>query len=342
MGDKRISIADVAREAGVSITTVSRIINNVDYPVSADVRARVEETVRKLNYLPNLAAQRLRSSFNNVIGLIVRDIDNSHFAEIAKGATERAMASEYLCFVCNTGRSAESELRFHELLWMNRVQGIILSGGGLDNERYREMLVRQVDRSKRFGLRLVACAPQHIDMPMVGVDFRAVARMITAHVADSGHRRIAFLTGRADVLTAKDHVSGYRDVLESRGIPFDPALAGHGDFTEQAGHDLCRDLLARLDGADGVTAIIGGSDAMAIGILHALHELGLTIPDDISVAGIGDMPMAPFLQPPLTSVRIPRYEIGARAVDAILSADAQPAHVVLPCSLVERQSVRKL
>ena len=339
MGDKRISIADVARQAGVSITTVSRIINNVDYPVSADVRARVEEAVKSLNYLPNLAAQRLRSSFNNVIGLIVRDIDNSHFAEIAKGATERAMAYEYLCFVCNTGRSAESELKFHELLWMNRVQGIILSGGGLDNERYREMLVRQVDRSKRFGLRLVACAPQHLDMPMVGVDFRAVARMITAHVADSGHRRIAFLTGRADVLTAKDHIAGYRDVLESRGIPFDPDLVGFGDFTEQAGHDLCRDLLMR---AEGVTAIIGGSDAMVIGILHALHERGFAIPDAISVAGIGDMPMAPFLQPPLTSVRIPRYEIGARAVDAILSADPQPAHVVLPCTLVERQSVRKL
>jgi len=335
----RISINDVAKRAGVSITSVSRIINNVDYPVSADIRSRVEDAVRELNYLPNAAAQGLRSTFSNVIGMIVRDIENSHFAEIAKGATERAMAHGYLCFVCNTGRSATNELSFHELLWKHRVQGIILSGGGLDSEDYRQMLHRQLERGRRFGLRLVSCAPQGVDIPLVSIDYKEVARLITANLADAGHRRIAFVTGREDVLTCRDHVLGYRGELAARGIPHDPNLVGFGDFTEEAGYELCRAL---LDRGTGMTAICCGSDPMAVGVIHALSERGLSVPRDISVAGIGDMPMSRYLSPPLTSVRIPRYEIGVQAVEAILAEDEAPSRRILPVALVERQSVKRL
>jgi LacI family transcriptional regulator len=258
MGNRRISIQDVAKHARVSITSVSRIINKVDYPVSTEIRRRVEQAIQELHYSPNLSAQRLRSSFNNVIGIIARDISNSFFAEIAKGATERAMAHGYLCFVCNTGRNAASELEFHELLWKNRVQGIILSGGGLDNEEYREMLQRQLERSRRFGLRLVACAPQGVDIPLVSIDFMAMARLITGHLAGRGHRRIAFVTGRPDVLTSHEHLLGYRAELAARGLEYDPGLFACGDFTEQAGYELCRGL---LDRKAGMSAICCGSDA---------------------------------------------------------------------------------
>jgi LacI family transcriptional regulator len=339
MGDRRISIQDVADQAGVSITSVSRIINKVDYPISAEIRRRVEQAVQDLNYSPNLAAQRLRSSFNNVIGIIARDIANSFFAEIAKGATERAMSHGYLCFVCNTGRVAASELEFHELLWKNRVQGIILTGGGLDSPEYRDMLQRQLERSRRFGLRLVACAPQGVDTPLVSIDFRAMARLITGHLAGRGHRRIAFITGRPDVITSHEHQHGYRAELAARGLPFDPALFVCGDFTEQAGYELCRGL---LDRKAGMSAICCGSDAEAIGVIHALTERGLAVPDDVSIASIGDMPMAAYTLPPLTTVRVPRYEIGAQAIETILARGEAPANRIFPVELIERQSVRKL
>jgi len=339
MKNKRVSIEDVAKRAGASITSVSRIINNVDYPVSEDIRSRVLKAIEELHYSPNLAAQRLRSNFNNVIGIIVRDIENSHFAEIAKGATESAMKHEYLCFICNTGRSAESELKFHELLWKNRVQGIILTGGGLDTPQYREMMQRQIDRYKRFGLRLVACAPQGFDLPLVGIDFKEIGSLIAAHLADAGHRRIALVTGRADVLTSRAHCDGYREALEARGLEYDPALTAFGDFTEQAGYELCKGL---LDRGAGMSALCCGSDLMALGAIHALSERGLAVPRDVSLASIGDMPIAAYTQPPLTSVRIPRYEIGAKALEMILDPEKKPTRCIFPVELVERQSVRRI
>jgi len=337
VGSHRISIQHVARHAGVSITTVSRIINNVDYPISDDIRRKVEQAVQELHYSPNLAAQRLRSSFNNVIGIIARDISNSFFAEIAKGATERAMEHGYLCFVCNTGRNAATELEFHELLWKNRVKGIILSGGGLDTEAYRKMLQRQLERARRFGLRLVACAPQGVELPLVTIDFCAIARLVTGYLIERGHKRIAFITGRPDVITSQEHLRGYRSELTVRGLGIDPGLGACGDFTEQAGYETCRGLLERRAGMTGVCC---GSDAEALGVIHALNERGLGVPSDVSVVGIGDMPVAGYAKPPLTTVRVPRYEMGARAVETILAEGEAPPLLFLPCELIERESVK--
>jgi len=340
MNKKRTSINDVARRAGVSISTVSRIINNTAYPVSAELRRKVLQAVEALHYSPSIAAQGLRRGSSNVVGLIVRDIADHYFGDIARGVTERAMQLGCLAFVCNTGRNPESEMRYHELLWQHRVQGIILGGGGMDTPEYRRILGRQLQRCEQYGLRLVGLGPQGLGMPAVTVDYAQVARTITERLLAAGHRDIAFITGSRQVFTSQEHIAGYRAPLESRGVAPQETLVLYGDFTEQAGYERCRHLLS---GGRRFTALCAGSDTIAIGVLHALNEAGLRVPDDVSVIGVGDIPPARYMAPPLTTVRIPRYEMGVRAVEIATGEVPVPDHpVMLSPELVERRSVRRI
>jgi LacI family transcriptional regulator len=338
--NRRISIADVARHANVSIATVSRVINATGYPISPEVRIRVQAAIEALEYTPSLAAQRLRSDFNNVIGLITRDISNSFFGEIAKGATERAMELGHLSFICNTGRNPANEMEFHELLWKNRVRGIILIGGGFDTTEYHNLLRRQVERCKRFGLKLVANTPQGTELPTVSVDLAAIAAQMTQYLVDHGHRTIGLITGEQGVLTSKGHLSGYSTVLENRGLPFHQGLVRLQAFTEECGYTGCNEL---LNHSPRPTAICCGCDPIATGVLHALHDAGMSVPGDVSLISIGDTPIACHLRPALTSIRVPRYRMGARAVELILANEPDMRHTeLLPTEFIVRDSVRDI
>jgi len=337
---KRVSIGDVAKLANVSISTVSRVINNTGYPVSKDVQERILAAVKQLYYIPNLAAQSLRSDFSPVIGLIVRDIAEAYFGEIAKGATERAMELGYLAFVCNTGRKPANEMQFHELLWKNRVRGILLVGGGIDTPEYRHLLEQQLDRCNRFGLRLIANAPQGIEVPTVTVDFIAMVAQATKYLIDRGHRNIAIITGDAIVTTSLVHASGYRQALHEAGIAEDPGLIQFESFSEQGGYTKCCVLMERNPRP---TAILCGCDPIAVGVLHSLHDLGLTVPGDLSLISIGDTAIAGHLRPALTSMHVPRYQLGARAVEKmLLDGTGKIESEYLPTTLIERDSVRTL
>lgn len=338
---RRVSIADVARRAGVSITTVSRVINRVDYPVSESLKARVLEAVEALQYAPNRAAQGLRHEFSNLIGLIVRDISDGFFGEIAKGVTTRAMQKGYLSFVCSTGRNPENELEYLELLWQHRVRGIVLTGGGFDTPEYRDILSRQLERRKRFGMRIVAVGSQKVKLDIVTVDYRKIVRSMTRYLIERGHERIALVTAQEKVITSQEHLEGFRWGLRQCGIAFERDVVEFGDFTERAGYEACKRLLAR---SNDVTAICAGSDTIAIGVIHALTESGKRVPEDISVIGIGDLPQAQFMKPPMTTVSVPRCSMGERAVDMILEESPSTAteRVVFETQIIERKSVMRL
>lgn len=336
----RVSISDVAALAQVSIATVSRVINNTGYPVSKDAQKRILKAVKELNYTPSFAAQRLRRDFNPVIGLIVRDIANSFFGEIAKGATERAMECGYLSFVCNTGRDAKNEVEFHELLWKNRVRGILMIGGGIDSREYQKMMEKQIQRSERFGLRIVVNSPQGVAFPMVSVDLEKISSEMTQYLLDKGHRSIALITGEQGVLTSRSHFKGYANALESRGVKVEMGLVRLEAFTEKCGYTACVDMLKYNPRP---TAICCGCDPIATGVLHALSEANLRVPEDVSLISIGDTPIASHLRPALTSVHVPRYDMGARAVDLILSDELDTNHVeYLPYRFIERESVQSI
>jgi LacI family transcriptional regulator len=338
---ERVSIEDVAKLAGVSITTVSRVVNNINYPVSEKIKKKVLTAVEELHYIPNNAAQQLKKKFNNIIGLIVRDISDPYFGEIAKGVTERASELGYLSFVCNTGRNPENELRYHEILWQHRVKGIILAGGGLNSQEYIAELNEQLERNRKYGLRIVALAPQGFDMPYISVDNIEVGRIITQYLIDKGHKRIAFISGPKNVFTAEERLQGYLMALKENIIPFNKSLVVNSDFTWKGGYEACRELLLN---SSGVTGICCANDNISIGALHALKEKGFHIPDDVSMISVGDITQAQYSDPPLTTVAIPRYEMGKKAVDVIVNEKALEIdlNMMFQAKIIERFSVKNL
>lgn len=335
---KRVSIRDVARAASTSVSTVSRVISNPSYPVSRELRERIQKAIKELNYAPDSAAQMLKKGFNNILGLILRDIANPYFGEIAKGVTEQAMKKGFLCFVCNTERNVENEIHYLELFWRHKVKGVILAGGGIDVRSYRSILHRYIARSHQYGIRIVGLAPQILDLPLVTIDYQKAAQTILQYLIERGHRRIAMISGMETVLTSREHFKGYREVMEMHRIPFDASLFLYGDFTEQEGYDCAR----RLDiKGKGITAIACGSDAIALGVIHYLSEQGIRVPEDVSIIGIGDIPQSKFTVPPLTTLHVPRYEMGVRAVDMITRTEEPMLgeKVLFTPSLMERKSV---
>jgi len=338
---KRISIRDVAKAASTSVSTVSRVISNPTYPVSPELRERIQKAIKELNYSPDSAAQMLKKGFNNILGLILRDIANPYFGEIAKGVTEQAMKKGILCFVCNTERNVENEIHYLELFWRHKVKGVILAGGGIDVRSYRTILQRYVARSHQYGIRIVGLAPQILDLPLVTIDYQKAAFTILQYLMERGRRRIAMISGMETVLTTREHLEGYREALKMRGIPFDGSLFLCGDFTEQEGYDCARKL--DIEGK-GITAIACGSDAIAIGVIHYLSERGIRVPEDVSIIGIGDIPHSKFMVPPLTTLHVPRYEMGVRAVEMITRPEEpmRGEKILFTPTLMERKSVATL
>jgi len=340
----RNSIRDVAREAGVSITTVSRVLNNVDYPVSADLKRRVLNAAQLLDYSPNISAQSLRKTSVDLIGLIVRDIDFDYFGQIARGVTEGSLEKGCLAFVCNTGHNLEKEFAYHELLWQHRVRGVIIAGGGIIDERYREIVSRQHRRMNEAGLKMLALAPQGLDVPCLCYDHEALGFSMTSYLINAGHRDIAFLSGPANVVTSGELLAGYHRALAEQSIGSGDGLVQYGSFDEEGGYSSCCDLLQ-----SGVkfTGICAANDNMAVGAIRALREIGLEVPQAVSIVGIGDSPAGRFASPKITTFDTMRYDLAAQAVDMVLGSSEVYAELrcdrgTLPFKLIQRESVRRL
>ncbi|WP_312521480.1 LacI family DNA-binding transcriptional regulator [Anaerospora sp.] len=333
----RVSIEDVANLAGVSITTVSRVINNKDYPVAEKTKKKVLKAVKELNYFPDFTAQNLRNNFSNTIGLITREISDPYFGIIARAVTERASYYGVLSIVCNTGRNPVNELQYHDLLWQHKVRGIILSGGGLDADDYRDKLQEQIKRYNDHGNRIVSLAPQGLEMPYVTIDNRATGEMITDYLVDLGHRKIAFLGGPEQIYTASERVKGYKLSLTKHGLTFDPSLLHHGQFSWESGYEAARRLLLENREFSGICC---ANDDIAYGVLQALKEQNIQVPGQVSVISIGDLPLSTHIDPPLTTAQVPLYDMALRAVDVIMDG-SKPDHnasLIFKTPIVKRLS----
>lgn len=336
--DHGITIVDVAQRAQVSVTTVSRIINNVSYPVAAKTREWVLKAIEELQYSPNKAAQGVRKNISDIIGLIVRDISDSYFGEIAKGVTNEASKLGYLSFVCNTGRNPHDELKYHDLLWQHRVKGIILTGGGLDQMDYKQKLLQQLERHKKYGLRIVTLAPQGVIMPYVMINDFEAGRSVTQYLIDHGHRKIGFIGGPQRIYTSMERYNGYQNAMQAAGLNCGTEYTVSSDFSQSGGYEACRQLLQQVSDC---TAICCANDNIAIGAMSAIRKSGLKTPKDISIISIGDISEAKYMHPPLTTLRIPHYEMGKKAVDYIVNSE-EDIKITMNASIVERQSVRSL
>ena len=311
------TIHDVAKYAGVSVTTVSRVLNNSSHPVNQETRARVMEAIEALNFVPNQLARALASDKTRLIGVIVGDGSDPYFANIVRGISASAQENGYLTIICNTERVPEAELEFLRLLRDYSADGIIFAGGGLLEPNCKDELVELVNYLKAQHVPLVALSNQYLDMPQVKIDDVEAAREMTGHLIGLGHRRIGFITGPMGLITSPLRLKGYTQALEKVSIAYDPGLVIEGDFTYESGRQAAEQLM-RLETPP--TAIFGSNDREALGCLFKLKELNIQVPEQVSVAGFDDIETTQYVNPPLTTVHVPMQTIGVLGVKQFLRA----------------------
>jgi LacI family transcriptional regulator len=331
-----VTISDVAAEAGVSVATVSRVVNDSGYPVRPATRARVLAAIEKLDFRPNELARGLLLKSTRTVGLAIPDIANPYYPLISRGVEDVASAHGYTVVLGNTDRDAAKSERYIDTLLQKQVDGLILAGGGTD-------FTRAAERFARRGTRVVFIGRPGPRWPSVRVPNTEAAVRAVEHLADLGHRRIGFIGGGPGLTSAQDRLEGYRRAVRERGLDDDEALRAAGDFAEASGYRATTDLLAL---SPPPTAIFAANDRMAIGALAAAHDAGRRVPAELSLVGFDDIPMASYMRPALTTVALPHYEMGASAMRLLLDqvgagpadGDGDPPVVRLDAHLVTRDS----
>lgn len=326
-----ITIFDVAREAGVSYSTVSRVINNKG--VSADKSERVLRAMAELGYVANAQARSLAGGKSNIIGLLVHSLTVEYFGEIARGVDEALAASHFDLMLYTTHRRKGRESAYVTRLTRNLVDGLVLVLPR-NAEAYLETL-----RHRRFPHVLIDHQGLSFDVPSIGATNWQGGYDGTRYLIELGHRRVGFITGDMALGCAQDRLSGYQQALRDAGLPADPALVREGDFLQPQAFRCTNDL---LDLAQPPTAIFASNDVSAFGVMEAVRNRGLRIPDDVSVVGFDDIPQGTQVHPSLTTVRQPLAEMGRAAVELLFTyidePDASIKRIELPTELIVRQS----
>ncbi len=335
---RRATAQNVADLAGVSRTTVSFVLNKVPgMRISDETRQRVLDAVRQLNYHPDATARRMVKGRTSIIGFVLRQTPDQVFAdrflpEVLHGLCEAASAQGYHLLI-EPAPPNEQTGDYTRLIRERHVDGIILSGPRFDDQDLMRL------HAEGVPIVLMGQLP-NTDLPFVDVDNVGGAAMATRHLIELGHRRIAFISNARPAYTASaDRLTGYRQALAKADLPFDEALVRYGDFTPASGEAAMIDLL-RIKPLP--TAVFVASDTVAVGALKAVRAAGLTIPHDISFVGFDDIPLIEYIEPPLTTVRLPAYGLGWGAADLLIrrinNEVIRRPTVLLETELVVRQS----
>lgn len=312
-GPRPATIIDVAREAGVSFKTVSRVLNG-ETNVREQTRERVMSAVKALDYRTNHNARNLRARQSRIICLLYANPSRNYIGEVHLGALQRCQTEGYSLITedCSTNSHAVLALRSE-----NRLAGAILTPPLSDDAELIALL-------REHRVPFVRIAPSSSEEPGrdVAIDDRAASREMTGYLIGLGHRRIGFIRGADTHNQAGARFEGYRDALEAEGIPFDPALVEQGDFTFDSGIAAAESL---LDLPQRPTAIFASNDDMAAGVIAACYRRRIQIPQELSVAGFDDTPLAATISPSLTTIYQPSRELAAEAVELLLEEIAAPS-----------------
>lgn len=330
---KSITIHDIARKAGVSPSTVSRVINN-NTPVAEEKRRRVLAAVSSLGYRPSALAQSLARGRSGVAGVLTQDIASPFYGEILKGIEQGLGGSGYHPMVASGNWRGDDERDALELLRSRQVDALIVMGGQLADEH----LHRAAEQTPLVVVgRLVA----GLEAQCLRVDDRRGAYRATQYLIELGHRRIAHITGHLGHHDSTERRAGYLEALADAGIPSDPQLMVEGDFSEKSGLLATDELLRR---SARLTAIFAANDQIAYGARLALFRRGIRVPDDVSLVGFDDQPGSAYTIPPLTTVRQPTVEMGRAAAHAVCSLlDGAPlALPIFATTLIIRESATML
>lgn len=328
--EKKPTIRDVASTAGVSASTVSRVLNSSsNIHMKAETRERVLAAIRHLNYTPTRSAQRMRRQRRDIIGILLPDISNPYFSLLARGAESIAFENGYSTLICDSNHSEERESRYLDLLIAEQVDGIVFIPVGVpDWPRLRRLL--------DHGTRIVA-ADRCLD-GILGVEAAnwQGSHDLTQHVIELGHRSIAYVAGPADVQTTQDRLRGFMDAMAEAHL--EPVAMPFGNYTFDSGMQLSSAILD--DGP--VDVIMGGDDLVALGAIRAAEARGLRVPEDLGVTGFDSVPLLSLIHPTLTSVRIPVFDIGREAMSMLVrhmgSSDSVEQRKVLDVEIIPGSS----
>lgn len=335
------TLEEVAQLAGVSRSTVSRVVNQ--HPnVRPEVRERVWKVIRQTGYQPHAAARSLASRRSRVIGLIIPQavttlFTDPYFPVLLRGIADSCNAHNYHLMLSLFSHRrvhdprTRQDLLYQQILRSRYLDGVVVASAPLDDPIFSRLL----EESVPF---VIIGRHPHERANYVDVDNVVSARMAVEHLLRLGHERVATITGPLNMFAAQDRLEGYRQALAARGVPVDENLIAEGDFTEQGGRAAMQRLLPYRP-----TAVFAASDMMAVGALRVLREAGLQVPEDIAMVGFDNIPLASMVEPALTTVRQPIEQLGSMAVELLISLLQNPGQetvhrMVLPTELVVRAS----
>lgn len=328
---RMVTLNTIAEEARLSVSTVSRVLNRVPNAASAATTARVLSIAESLGYVPNAQAAALRTGTSMAVGLIIADISNPFFAEIAVALEQRLLQRGIGLLVANTGNNPDLERQYVRLMAQNRVQALIVAPTSNEGEHLKE--------AQRFGIQVVL-----IDTPIEGLDVDSVLvddeqaiEGAVAHLIGLGHERIGYISGHQRILSDVERLKGWSTALEKAGLEVDRELVVSGEFTELGGLRAASRLLAL---PEPPTAIVAGNNFMAIGAIRSARARGVRIPDDLSLVSFDDMDWFDLADPMITAIRQPVEEIGTLVSDLVLAGkkSSRGVNYVLKTSIIVRES----
>ncbi len=327
-----VTIYDVAREANVSMATVSRVVNG-NPNVKPTTRKKVLEAIEKLGYRPNAVARGLASKKTTTVGVIIPDISSMFFAELARGIEDIATMYKYNIILSNSDQNLNKELHLINTMLGKQVDGIVFMGGKITEDHIKEF------QSAQVPVVLAATVDQSMTIPSVNINYEEGAYEATKKLIENGNKLIAFLSGGTDTNVDIQKINGYKKALEEANIEVDPDYILSGDYSYQSGLDL---TLKLLNMEKRPTAIFATSDEMALGAIHGVQDNGLTVPNDVEIVGFDNTRLATMVRPTLTTVVQPMYDIGAvsmRLLTKYMNKETvEEQNVILPHRIIERNS----
>ncbi|WP_102158000.1 LacI family DNA-binding transcriptional regulator [Zhihengliuella halotolerans] len=335
-----VRLADVAKEAGVSQATASRVLNGSKRTPSQEIADRVRSAAQRLGYFPNAQAQALARSSAGLVGLIVHDIADPYFSSIARGVQRGLDGSGVQLLLSSTGRDPQAELSAVRSFLSHRTDAIVLAGSrGIEDD---DDLVAALEQYQANGGKVVMIGQPLALAGGVHLDNEGAAAELAQELLRLGHRRFAVLAGDQSLTTALDRVSGFLAKLKSSGV--DPVLVREGAFTRDGGYLEMADLIRSeaLELQAGQVCVFCANDVMALGAMTAIREAGLRVPEDVAVAGFDDIPTLGDLVPSVSTVRLPLEEIGRMAGEFVLTDGDEQRRLVVSGHPVLRESTRKL
>ncbi|ACJ75148.1 transcriptional regulator, LacI family [Thermosipho africanus TCF52B] len=326
----RPSIKEVAKKAGVSISTVSRVLNN-SAPVSEELRKKVEAAVKELGYYPSNIAKSLRKGKTKTIGFILPDITNPFFADIVRGAEDFLRKKGYTLILCNSDQNGEQEIQLLETLISKHIDGLLFTGTGSFNLLLEEKI--------RKGLKVVFLDRiiQGINSSYVIVDNKKGMELLLDFLIKSGHKSFIFINGNKETFSAKIRYEVFVEKMEKAKLEYKHYFT---NFSYEAGYNFAKKIRKLPH------AIVCGNDLIAYGVIDAIEEKGYRVPDDVSVTGFDDILFSKHFKPPLTTIRQPKYKMGMKAAELLIKIIEENKFlnrgIILEPELIIRKSTKEL